>query len=194
MATETIDNAAKQQRFDGHLENLSSQITREEEELGMIEDEFALAKDERAAANKKHDQIEKRVKDLQKSIGDNQAEFHRVFRTGWESWNPDLIERGEIKEVSEAWRNEDAKTHFNLSDAVWDALLGEVDTPTLNVGQLSDILNRISSGFHKIKGIGEKKIDDISEQFENFWSRMKQKQTPDDKVEIEIEVEEQDAK
>ncbi len=69
-------------------------------------------------------------------------------------------------EISNDWESYRVDEHFRLTDSQFEKLGLEVDA---TVGELSNLLNDLTSGRKKIKGVGPAFVEKLAEQFDKFW-------------------------
>lgn len=69
-------------------------------------------------------------------------------------------------EISNDWASYRVDEHFRLTDSQFEKLGLEVDA---TVGELSNLLNDLTSGRKKIKGVGPAFVEKLAEQFDKFW-------------------------
>lgn len=69
-------------------------------------------------------------------------------------------------EISNDWASYRVDEHFRLTDSQFEKLGLEIDA---TVGELSNLLNDLTSGRKKIKGVGPAFVEKLAEQFDKFW-------------------------
>ena len=169
------DNEAKQRRYDEYVNDLTTDIMVERRYTDVCKAELIVLSDkaEQAVAAKKECQS-----NLQASESELTKSLRHYFDTvsqGWENWQPDLIEQGEIKEsmADDQWKTLPARNHFDLTDSQWDKLLTQCDDPVMSVGRLAEIVAGLESGQTNIKGLGQAVVEKIKDQFESFWAKVR---------------------
>ena len=69
-------------------------------------------------------------------------------------------------EISNDWASYRVDEHFRLTDSQFEKLGLEIDA---TVGELSNLLNDLTSGRKKIKGVGPAFVEKLADQFDKFW-------------------------
>jgi predicted nuclease with TOPRIM domain len=123
----TNENASlnKKEAFENYLAILDKNIDKNVQELSTIEIEFNYVNDEFNEKRSQKDALKKKLEEKQNEVHTLIMDFHKIFHTGFDSWNPDLIQQSEISEIAES---DDETDDWDNDDESLARFLGDVDT------------------------------------------------------------------